>query len=455
MAMSPPSAISFLALLIIVYAVGTISLLARSSAPSTDPLSSLSSPQSRVGPTSSPKSPKQGQESPPSLGAADAHSPRIDHEERFEGYVTWCPCMGRLGNQLSQAMGVLALARALKRTLLLPPLVEYVRGQRKAKMVPWSTYFNVSAVNAYLPALQIEDFLASEDGARLWPPTERRAFCPQARAARGSGGGREGESCGTTDGNPFGTFWEHLNVTFAGGDVFYGTKGVSYSSPAESWRTSYPPSEYPVIAFTGAPASYPEREDHSPLQKYVVWTDEWLARGRDWREAQLPQGGGPVVGVHLRNGIDWSKACSHVAAGQKQYMASPQCLGHRNEHGVMTAELCLPSKDTVIRQVKSAVSQIGAKAVFVASDGDHMTEELRQSLPGDLSVVSVPKDDVHLNLVVLSQSDLAILNCVSSFSAIVARTRAAARAEAEGGWPTQYWAFSPSQKEGSNRISSK
>lgn len=58
-----------------------------------------------------------------------------------------------------------------------------------------------------------------------------------------------------------------------------------------------------VLAFTGAPASFPVQIENRDLQRYLKWTPEILQEAETFVKSQLPLGG--FIGIHLRNGIDW------------------------------------------------------------------------------------------------------------------------------------------------------
>ena len=348
-----------------------------------------------------------------------------------EGYLAYCPCMGRFGNQAEQLLGAMALARALGRALVLPPWVEYEPGAAAPRLAPWDSYFQVEGVRRHAPALTMEEFMGPGGaGRRLWPPEERAAYCYAARQGRQEG------SCNAKEGSPFGPFWDHFNISFPRSELYgplhYDTH---HGDMAAAWSAAYPAASYPVLAFTGAPAAFPVQAENVGLQRFVVWREEWVGRARAWVREHLPAG--PFLGVHLRNGADWARACEHAKEPARQLFSSPQCLGYRGERGQLTKELCLPSLSTVARQVRRAALEVKAAAVFVASDSDHMLEQLRRELRNTRLTFHRQEGaaDPHLDLLILGQSNLFLGNCVSSFSAFVARGRRVL------GLPTHFWAM--------------
>ena len=70
----------------------------------------------------------------------------------------WKPCP-RFGNQADQLLGSLALAKALHRTLVLPPWVHYVPGRHKPSLAPFDTYFQVRFTNLAEQAVDINNLL--------------------------------------------------------------------------------------------------------------------------------------------------------------------------------------------------------------------------------------------------------------------------------------------------------
>jgi peptide-O-fucosyltransferase len=58
-----------------------------------------------------------------------------------------------------------------------------------------------------------------------------------------------------------------------------------------------------VLAFTGAPASFPVQEENLELHRYLVWSDTIKDQAIEFIRNVLPVG--PFIGIHLRNGVDW------------------------------------------------------------------------------------------------------------------------------------------------------
>ena len=274
----------------------------------------------------------------------------------------------------------------------------------------------------------------------LWPPAERISFCYTERMGLD---GSTGHGCNAKSGNPFGPFWDTFEVEFAGSE-FFGPK-LNYDihhgdSMARRWSERYPAAKWPVLAFTGAPAAFPVQQENLLLHRYLRWSVKYETGAKQFIRDSLPRGA--FIGVHLRNGIDWVRACEHVKESSNLF-SSPQCLGYRNEHGQLTAELCMPGRDTIIRQLKrqiklhrEAAPDNPIRAVFVASDSNHMLGELNDALKRmDVTVVRHPDGNPHLDLAILGRANHFIGNCISSYSAFVKRERDA------NGFPSSFWAF--------------
>ncbi|XP_035219962.1 GDP-fucose protein O-fucosyltransferase 1-like, partial [Stegodyphus dumicola] len=251
-------------------------------------------------------------------------------------------------------------------------------------------------------------------------------FCYSARG--------EGNSCNAKDGNPFGPFWDTFDVDFDD-SVFYQPLhyDVHHHNIGIKWNEKFPPDKYPVLAFTGAPATFPVQDVNRDLQQYLIWSDTILKKAKDFIMTMEPKG--PFVGIHLRNGADWVRACQHIEHSPLLF-AAPQCLGYRNEFGHATQELCFPSKETILMQLRRVVKALRARSVFVASDNDHMIKDIEKHLK-DLKVKAykLPDSEPHTDLAILGLSNHFIGNCISSFSAFAKRERDVNNLQ------SSFWAF--------------
>lgn len=332
------------------------------------------------------------------------------------GYVFYCPCMGRFGNQAEHFLGALAFAKALDRTLILPPWRTY-------KNVPFSDFFQVEPLQTYHRVILAEDFM-KHLAPTHWPKGTRRGYCWLPP--------RSDRKCIMKEGNPFKPFWDELEVDFDEKIVYH--LGIHLQDPyeREQWQTKFPPSSHPVLAFRGAPASFPVEEQNRQAHAFLKWSQKINSEVDEYIQNNLPKG--PFVGIHLRNGIDWRNACEH-AEGMPQYMASPQCLGY-SRYRTVTKELCFPPKQDILNRTEEAVRRFKAKAVFVATDSDPMTDELKFRLKGlNVQIFHLNPWLPQIDLAILGRADFFIGNCVSSFSSFVKRERDS------NGKPSTFWAF--------------
>ncbi|KAH8859881.1 GDP-fucose protein O-fucosyltransferase 1 [Schistosoma japonicum] len=327
-------------------------------------------------------------------------------------YITYCPCMGRLGNQIEQFLGMIAFAIRINRTLVLPPW--NIMSSLKANFVPFENLFNITKLLLIHQFVSQENFMLNK-APLLWPTTKRTAICFRPRP------GPLNNDCNAKDGNPFKEFWDTFNVSFTDSSFYF---PLSADDPKEEWDRLFPPNIYPVLAFVGPPSSFPVRPENRIFHRYLEWnshinvvTESFISR---WLEK-------PIVGVHLRNGEDFLSACSHLKSNLRMLFSSAQCHGDFNELPPykVTEDMCVPSKKLVLRTISYGVRIIKAKSVYVSTDNDPMLSLIRCHLSNTTvkHVVWKPNRKPEEDMALLGRIDLAILNCVSTYSASIKRER--------------------------------
>jgi len=337
------------------------------------------------------------------------------------GYVFFCLCMGRFGNQVEHLLGGAAFAKALNRTLVVPPFITH-------RTVPFTDWFRLEPVQKYhksIPSADFMKFLAP----KYWPVGKRIGYCwlpPRSKA-----------ECKMKNGFPFKTFWDEVGVDFDGYMVYHLGSNPEDEYVKQEWMKRFPPSDHPVLAFRGAPATYPIQPQHIQLQRLLQWSDSIESIATKYINENLQPG--KYVGIHLRNEDAWIQGCDHIN-GASSFMESPQCLGYSKyrkgmpDHKV-SRDLCAPPKDIILKTVKEIVVKIDAQFLFIATDNNPMLDDFEKNLQLlNVTIRFLNPERPQIDLGILGKSDFFIGNCISSFTAFVKRQRDLS------GLPSAFWA---------------
>ncbi|XP_022092846.1 GDP-fucose protein O-fucosyltransferase 1-like isoform X2 [Acanthaster planci] len=341
--------------------------------------------------------------------------------ESSKGYLLYCPCSGRYGNQLEQLMGALLFSSKLGRVLVIPPFIMYPSALEPVPQnayVQIDEYFELDEIKKFYPdVITMEDFM-TELAPLYWKQGNRIAYCSNGLADINNG------KC-TRDGNPFRTFWEDQGIEFDDSAVWTNLYfNVEHTGIAKQWKEAFPASEHPVLALVTAPVISPISTAVEGLQHYLKFKSMIREPADEFIENNLPK---PFWGLHLRNGADWSRTCDLLSTGDYPHLlSSRQCTSKQGDS--VTREMCLQSEEQVITDIRYQLELAQEnnrelpKSIYVATDHVAMEEELQTAFP-DIKIVTWGPDLDQKDLFVLTQADDVILNCVSAFSAFVKRDR--------------------------------
>ena len=208
-------------------------------------------------------------------------------------YLVYCPCMGRFGNQAEQFLGSLAFSKSINRTLVLPPFISYSSRSSGVDLIAWERVFDLKTVSEYHDVVTMDTFM-QELAPVVWTVQQRMSWCYSARP------GDNDQSCNAKHGNPFKPFWDSFSVEFVMSEMYAPLNFNTNTDNAARWRDQYPVSQYPVLAMTGAPASFPVHSDHVSLQSHVQWSEMMKSRAQTWIRRVLGDVNTPYIGIHLR-----------------------------------------------------------------------------------------------------------------------------------------------------------
>ncbi|CAL8091431.1 unnamed protein product [Calicophoron daubneyi] len=320
--------------------------------------------------------------------------------------------MHGLGNQIEQFLGMLAFSKQINRTLILPPW--NIMDEFGAKFIHFDRLFRPSTLNTYHRCLLMEEFMKTL-APQIWPLGKRAVLCYAPRY------GSQQNDCNAKEGSPFGPFWSKFGISFDS-SLFYSP--LTVDSPYSDWEKLFPLRQFPVLAFVSAPSPFPAHLNNQRLHYFIDWSEEMDKRTDLFiREFFVL----PFVAIHLRNGEDFGIACNLLKDGVRRLFSSAQCHGEQFQYPPyqLTSEMCSPSLQNILSLLRYAIKLIGARSLFVATDNKPPMAEIQSHLrETDVKkIIWMPDRQPQEDLAMLGRANLAILNCVSSFSAAAKRER--------------------------------
>ena len=258
-----------------------------------------------------------------------------------KGYMIAFACQGRFGNQFDYLLGTLDYARAIDRTLILAPWVDYNarRGTGQYPWFPWfKEYFDVDALRQYHGGRVIDmpDFL--HHFRDRWEEAGVTGFCAYRKPDDDTDG------CMTYS-VPKGPFWRNLNVSFAH------IEGPPFNrrNVAAVRRV-----EHPVLCLDCSPGRYPAERGLDPLAQYLKWSPTITNPAQDFIDKNLRR---PFVALHFR----------HAFASAGCGFSIRQCHDYGEE--LKDEQVCTPGVEEMRRHLQGVVAGMGgAESLFYASD---------------------------------------------------------------------------------------
>jgi len=93
------------------------------------------------------------------------------------------------------------------------------------------------------------------------------------------------------------------NAVILGNQISYIYRLLLGYGKTYNYTNRYPATQWPVLAFTGAPAPFPVQQQNTGLQKYLEWSDAMAAKRDDFIRDTI--GNEKFLGIHLRLGSDF------------------------------------------------------------------------------------------------------------------------------------------------------